>query len=99
MSGRRRQGDTPENSSRGTRHFIKRLFGRYETARKIVVGILGASVLLLGALMLFLPGPAIIVIPAGLALLATEFGWARAILRKLKRRLGASDNSSARANR
>jgi len=66
------------------------LFGRYETARKIVVGVLGASVLVVGALMVFLPGPAIIVIPAGLALLATEFGWARVILKKLKARLGWS---------
>ena len=45
---------------------------------------------MVGALMVFLPGPAIIVIPAGLALLATEFGWARVILKKLKARLGWS---------
>jgi uncharacterized protein (TIGR02611 family) len=67
---------------------FNRLFGRYETLRKVVVAILGLSVILIGGLMLVLPGPAIIVIPAGLAILATEFGWARMILRKFKQKLG-----------
>ncbi|MGH7826293.1 MAG: PGPGW domain-containing protein [Candidatus Binatia bacterium] len=66
---------------------FKRFFGQYETVRKVVVGILGLSVILLGALMVFLPGPAIIVIPAGLAILATEFAWARMILTRLKKKL------------
>jgi tellurite resistance protein TerC len=60
----------------------------YKWVRKVVIAIIGASVLLIGAAMLFLPGPAIIVIPAGLAILATEFGWARALLRKLKEKAG-----------
>jgi uncharacterized protein (TIGR02611 family) len=67
---------------------FNRLFGRYETLRKVVVSILGLSVILIGGLMLVLPGPAIIVIPAGLAILATEFGWARMILKRFKRKLG-----------
>jgi uncharacterized protein (TIGR02611 family) len=91
--------------------FVKRLFGRYETARKIVVAVLGVSVLVIGTLMLVLPGPAIIVIPAGLAILATEFGWARMMLNRLKRKLqltskgeaershGAADGSQKRTNR
>jgi uncharacterized protein (TIGR02611 family) len=66
---------------------VKRWFGRYETVRKIVVGVLGVSVLAIGALMVVLPGPAIVVIPAGLAILATEFGWARVMLNRLKRKL------------
>ena len=60
----------------------------YQMVRKVIIAILGASVLLIGAAMLFLPGPAIIVIPAGLAILATEFGWARTLLRKLKAKIG-----------
>ena len=57
------------------------------TVRKIVIGILGASVLLIGALMILLPGPAIVVIPAGLAILASEFGWAKMLLKRMKKKL------------
>ena len=49
----------------------------------------GGAVLLVGMALLVLPGPAFVVIPAGLAILATEFEWARrsgkTILRVLKR--------------
>jgi tellurite resistance protein TerC len=45
----------------------------YKMVRKIVIGIVGVSVLCVGAAMIFLPGPAIVVIPVGLAILATEF--------------------------
>jgi uncharacterized protein (TIGR02611 family) len=51
-------------------------------ARRVVVMILGSIVLLVGVAMIFLPGPAIIVIPAGLAILATEFRWAQNLLDK-----------------
>ena len=34
--------------------------------------------------MIVLPGPAIIVIPVGLGILATEFIWARRLLKVLK---------------
>lgn len=40
--------------------------------------------LVLGLALLVLPGPAFLVIPAGLAILATEFVWARRWLRKSK---------------
>lgn len=46
-------------------------------ARKIVVFFAGITVLFFGILLLVLPGPAIVVIPIGLAILATEFAWAR----------------------
>ena len=60
----------------------------YKIVRKIVVAVLGVSVLLIGAAMILLPGPAIVVIPVGLAILATEFAWAKSVLRKLKERVG-----------
>jgi hypothetical protein len=47
-----------------------------EKAKKIAIGIVGGLVLLLGVALLVLPGPAFLVIPAGLAILATEFEWA-----------------------
>lgn len=45
--------------------------------KKIFVGIAGGTVLLLGIAMIILPGPAILVIPLGIGILATEYAWAR----------------------
>jgi uncharacterized protein (TIGR02611 family) len=56
----------------------------YKWARRIVIFVVGSSVLLVGLLMIVLPGPAFIVIPAGLAILGIEFAWARRWLRKVK---------------
>ena len=56
----------------------------YRWARRIVVAVIGGTILLLGIAMVVLPGPAIIVIPAGLGVLALEFAWARYWLRKLR---------------
>jgi tellurite resistance protein TerC len=50
-------------------------------ARRIVILIVGMTVLLIGIALLVLPGPAFVVIPIGLAILATEFAWARHWLR------------------
>lgn len=55
--------------------------------RKVVVGVTGGTVVLVGVAMIVLPGPAVVVIPAGLALLATEFVWARRLLDKSRARL------------
>lgn len=54
-------------------------------ARKIVVLVVGVSVIVVGTAMLVLPGPGTVVIPAGLAILATEFIWARRLLKRLKK--------------
>jgi tellurite resistance protein TerC len=67
----------------------------YTFARKVIVAALGASVLLVGAAMTVLPGPAILVIPAGLAILATEFAWARRLLRRIKQKLGWNPNAKS----
>src|SRR6185503_13254326 len=52
--------------------------------RKAIVAVLGFTVLLLGIAMIVLPGPAFIVIPLGLAILATEFAWAQRWITKIK---------------
>ena len=52
--------------------------------RKVVVLILGVLVLAAGVVLIFIPGPAVVVIPAGVAILATEFAWARAWVRKVQ---------------
>lgn len=56
----------------------------YKIARRIVITVAGATVVLVGVVMLVAPGPAFIVIPAGLAILSVEFAWARSWLRRLR---------------
>lgn len=55
--------------------------------RKTWVSVLGGVLVLAGAIMLVIPGPGLLVIAAGLALLATEFEWARRLMEKAKSRL------------
>lgn len=62
------------------------LLGSYHTAKKLVIGIIGFTVLFFGLLLIFLPGPAFIVIPVGIIILATEFVWARHLLKRLRER-------------
>ena len=54
-------------------------------ARKIVVAVIGGTIVLFGVALLFLPGPGSVVIPIGLLVLASEFAWARWLLRRGKR--------------
>jgi hypothetical protein len=53
-------------------------------ARKLIVAVIGVTILLLGVVMVVLPGPAFIVIPIGLGVLATEFAWARRAVRRAR---------------
>ena len=47
------------------------------TAKTVVVAIAGGVVTLAGIALLVLPGPGFILVAAGLAILATQFAWAR----------------------
>lgn len=53
-------------------------------ARQLVVGVVGTTVVLIGIIMIVTPGPAVVVIPLGLGILATEFVWARTLLQQVK---------------
>lgn len=64
----------------------KTLHLTYRTVRRIVIGVVGTSVVALGIALLVLPGPAFVVIPAGLAILSLEFAWAHHWLRVAKER-------------
>jgi len=59
----------------------------YQLARRIVVAVIGGTVVLAGVVMLVTPGPGLVVIPLGLAILALEFAWAKLWLERLKSRL------------
>lgn len=55
--------------------------------RRVVIFVIGSTVFLFGVILIFIPGPAIIVIPIGLAILATEFIWARTLLHKVREKV------------
>jgi len=65
----------------------------YKAARRIVVGIVGITVLIIGVVMLVTPGPALIVIPVGLAILSIEFTWARAWLKRLRESISTRNSN------
>jgi len=74
----------------GSPSWMKRLSGIWnveniKVVRRVIVSVIGATVLLIGVALLVLPGPAFIVIPIGLAILATEYAWARRWLKKVRR--------------
>jgi len=50
--------------------------------RRFLIGAMGFSVILIGLVMIVLPGPAIIIVPLGFAILASEFAWARRVWRR-----------------
>jgi hypothetical protein len=54
--------------------FIKR------SGKRIAITIIGGLIVLIGIAMLVLPGPGLLVIIAGLAILATEYVWAERLL-------------------
>lgn len=57
---------------------------RYRFLKRLCIALIGGTVLLLGIVMILLPGPGILATFAGLAILASEFLWARRALRKCK---------------
>ena len=50
--------------------------------RKAIVAVIGTTLVLFGLALIVLPGPAALVVPLGLAVLATEFAWARRLIRR-----------------
>ena len=51
---------------------------------RLIILVVGVTVVAVGVAMIVLPGPAFVVIPAGLGILATEFMWARRLLDRVK---------------
>jgi uncharacterized protein (TIGR02611 family) len=73
--------------------FIKRSWKR--TA--VTVG--GSAVVITGLILIPLPGPGWLVVFAGLAILATEYVWARRLLNFAKRKVGEAKDVVLRTNR
>ena len=53
-------------------------------AWRVIIAVVGGTVLLVGVIMLVTPGPAMVVIPIGLAILAIEFVWAQRLIRRIR---------------
>jgi uncharacterized protein (TIGR02611 family) len=65
---------------------------------RAIYAVSGAALLIAGVLMLALPGPAVIVIPIGLALLSLEFKWAESLLDRALAYAASADLARARAS-
>jgi uncharacterized protein (TIGR02611 family) len=74
------------------------LFGTYKVAKRVAIGIVGGTVLLLGVIMMVTPGPGIAGILAGLGILAIEFAWARIWLKRVKTKSKEMAQSIMRRN-
>ena len=77
------------------KQFIFRTLGQ---ARRLVVVVIGFTILAAGIAMIVLPGPAFVVIPVGLAVLATEFIWAGKLLDSVKERIERMRNGKGSLN-
>lgn len=78
--------------------------------KRIIVTVVGGTVLIFGVVLIVTPGPAVLVIPVGLAILGTEYAWARRWLRDAKkmankalsrtqRIIGVGNSAAAKATR
>jgi tellurite resistance protein TerC len=55
--------------------------------KRLIVAVIGLTILVIGIAMIVLPGPAVVVIPVALGVLATEFAWARRLLLIVRERI------------
>jgi uncharacterized protein (TIGR02611 family) len=62
----------------------KSIHWTYKTARRVAIAVLGSTIIAIGIVMIVAPGPALIVIPIGLAILGIEFAFARRWLKSLR---------------
>jgi len=53
-----------------------------QIVRKVIIAVIGTTVVLIGVALIILPGPAFIIIPIGLAILTSEFLWARRVVKR-----------------
>ncbi|RNM13284.1 PGPGW domain-containing protein [Nocardioides pocheonensis] len=89
--------DAPEGASDatpdGASSWWQRVHGRLHRNRamsattKLVVTLVGTAVLTAGLIMMVTPGPGLVGIAAGLAILATEWDWADRWLTRARRKL------------
>ena len=63
------------------------------------MAVIGTTVVLFGLALIVLPGPAVLVVPLGLAILATEFVWARKWLEYARKQINNLAAQAAKYSR
>jgi 2-methylcitrate dehydratase PrpD len=76
---------------------VIRFLGR--NSKRIAVSVVGGVLVLAGLAMLVLPGPGIIVVAIGFAVLGTEYAWAAAALERTKRTAERAGHATRRGVR
>lgn len=71
---------------------VLRFVGR--NSKRLAVSVVGAVLVLAGLAMLVLPGPGILVVALGFAVLGTEYAWAAAALERTKRAAGQAGQAA-----
>ena len=56
----------------------------FKQAKRVVIFVIGVTLLLVGFAFFFLPGPGIVLVILALVILASEFVWAKRLLKKVK---------------
>ncbi|HVE93048.1 MAG TPA: PGPGW domain-containing protein [Actinomycetota bacterium] len=67
--------------------------------KRVAVTLVGLALVAAGVVLLVIPGPGMLVVGAGLAVLATEYTWARRALKEARRRARSASNRIAHARR
>lgn len=67
----------------------------FRSGKRIAVFVVGVALLAGGIAMLVFPGPGLLVIIAGLAVLATEFAWAERMLTTAKRHASSAKDKAS----
>jgi uncharacterized protein (TIGR02611 family) len=68
----------------------------WRSSKRAAVFVLGLALLTVGLVMFVTPGPGIVLVVAGLAVLATEFAWAEHLLDKAKQQAARAGQSAQR---
>jgi uncharacterized protein (TIGR02611 family) len=56
----------------------------FRQTKRVVIAVVGTTVILIGLAFFVLPGPGLLIVIVGLAVLATEFAWAQGLLHKAR---------------
>lgn len=68
------------------------------TGKRVAVTVVGFSLIGVGLVLLVVPGPGLLLIAAGLAVLATQYTWARRALEETRKRAGSATQRLRRGN-
>jgi uncharacterized protein (TIGR02611 family) len=61
----------------------------YQFIRKIIAAVIGIPIIIIGIILIPLPGPGLLICFVGFFILSLEFDWAQPYVQKAKKQLGA----------